>query len=137
MALSSGVLSAGTCLSCFCPGLWLQPHLPGLSAPAEEPLHLLQINPAAKCCPVFFLEVGRGKWQQNASLAHVEGTSRHFLGMLVNVPRPQGSQCCTPMRKGPAPPCPGEWVPVSPSHSVTVSLLLINADGTPGCYKQE
>lgn len=26
----------------------------------EEPLHLLQINPAAKCCPEFFLGVGKG-----------------------------------------------------------------------------
>jgi hypothetical protein len=26
---------------------------------------------------------------------------------------------------------------VSPSHSVTVSLLLISAGGTPGCYKQK
>lgn len=108
----------------------------------EEPLHLLQINPAVKCCPEVFLGVGKG--QQNASLAQVEGTSLHFLGMLVNVPHTQGSQSWTPMWKGSALPCPalphpcsGQWVPASPSHFVIVSLLLINASGTPGCYKQK
>lgn len=125
MALSSAILPTGTGLNSFCPGPRLQPHLPGLSCSCLMGLlHLLPINPAAKCCPASFLGAGKGvagmflwpRWRRQACISQ--------KCLVKNVPHTQGSQsrfpcersCSTLPWPSLAHSCyPEQWGPTVPS----------------------